>query len=125
MFLCASGDQLTFSVWFCASFHKPDGVLDELAAGFDKLHDLIHVDFGLRRRKHAHISVLILNIQNRQSKRNRRDRAQKKRESDIERDQQTKNRGNRPRERPTEHCLADYVYISLYYCLLGKTVSSY
>lgn len=60
MISCASGDKLTFSVWFCASFHKPYGVLDELAAGLDKLHDLIHVGSGLRRRKHAHISELML-----------------------------------------------------------------
>lgn len=39
-------DKQTFSVWFCASFYKPDGVLDELTSRLDKLHDLIHVVFG-------------------------------------------------------------------------------
>lgn len=33
---------LTFSVGLCASLHEPYGVFDELPAGLDKLHDLIH-----------------------------------------------------------------------------------
>lgn len=63
--LCASSDKLTFSVWFCASFHEPDGVLDELAAGFDKLHDLIHVGFGLKRRKTRTNQCFNASLQNR------------------------------------------------------------
>lgn len=41
---CGHGNLLKFfSVGFCAPFHKPYGVLNELPAGLNKLHHLIHV----------------------------------------------------------------------------------
>lgn len=40
---CGHGNLLKFfSVGFCASLYEPDGVFDELPAGLDKLHYLIH-----------------------------------------------------------------------------------
>lgn len=40
---CGHGNLLKlFSVWFCASLYEPDGVFDELPAGLNKLHYLIH-----------------------------------------------------------------------------------
>lgn len=62
---CACAEKPTFPVWFCASFHEPDGVLHELASGFDKLHDLIHVGFGLRRKKMRIDQHFISSFQNR------------------------------------------------------------
>lgn len=32
----------TFSVWLCASFDESYRIFNELSAGFDELHDLIH-----------------------------------------------------------------------------------
>ena len=32
----------TFSIGFCAPLYEPDGVFDELPAGLNKLHNLVH-----------------------------------------------------------------------------------
>lgn len=35
-------DNHTFPVWFCAPLNEPYGVLDELPAGLNELHNLVH-----------------------------------------------------------------------------------
>lgn len=42
--------DLTFSIWLCASFYESDRVFNELSARFNELHYLIHDVWAVDRK---------------------------------------------------------------------------
>lgn len=46
----------TFSIGFCASLYEPYGVFDELPAGLNKLHYLIHGVWAADKTKNSNVS---------------------------------------------------------------------
>lgn len=46
--------DLTFSVWLCASFYESYRVFNELSSRFNELHYLIHDAWAVNREKRKH-----------------------------------------------------------------------